>query len=219
MGKWATILNIGKGIAKYGKYAVNNPVTRGLGGAVVHPQRTLMGAGRTLKTATIGAGMGYVGWQALVNDKPVVRTVADVAFGSETVDAAVETTTEAVKSMQEAARDVRDSVSGLNGTVQQAGGLFNGISDFLRNITGGNGTGMFGNFFSNIASGNVSGLSIVGLLVAGMMIFGRFGWLGKIGGALLAMMLIGNNSHIARQQAPQQEQQNDQQQPSAGRHR
>ncbi len=63
-----------------------------------------------------------------------------------------------------------------------------------------NGADMFGNFFSNIGKGNVSGLSIVGLLAAGLMIFGRFGWLGKIGGALLAMMLIGNNSRVAQVQ-------------------
>lgn len=74
---------------------------------------------------------------------------------------------------------------------------------------------MFGNFFSNIGKGNVSGLSIVGLLAAGLMIFGRFGWLGKIGGALLAMMLIGNNSRVAQvQEHPQAD--NRQQ---GGRHR
>lgn len=208
MGKWSTIL-------KAGRYMVNNPATRSLGGAVVHPQRTLVGAGRSLKTATVGAGLGYVGWEAIVNDKPVVRTIADVAFGPENVDAAVDATTGAVQSMQETARDVRDSVSGLNGTVRQANGLFSGISEFMRNICGGHGTDMLGNFFSNIGKGNVSGLGIVGLLAAGMMIFGRFGWLGKIGGALLAMMLIGNNSHIARQQAPQA---TEEQQPT-GRHR
>lgn len=65
---------------------------------------------------------------------------------------------------------------------------------------------MLGNFFANIAKGNVSGLSIVGLLAAGVMIFGRFGWLGKIGGMLLAMMLIGNNSKVTQAQTPQMSQ-------------
>ena len=106
-------------------------------------------------------------------------------------------------------------MSGLNGTVQQANSTFGGISDFLKNVCGGNGADMFGNFFSNIGKGNVSGLSIVGLLAAGLMIFGRFGWLSKIGGALLAMMLIGNNSRVAQvQENPQAE--NRQQ---GGRHR
>lgn len=71
MGKWSTIL-------KGGKYVINNPATRSLGGAVIHPQRTLAGAGKALKSATVGAGLGYLGWESLVNDKPVVRTVADI---------------------------------------------------------------------------------------------------------------------------------------------
>lgn len=165
-----------------------------------------MGAGRAVKTATVGAGVGYLGWEALVNDKPVVRTVADIAIGSDNVDAVVDTTSKTVDSVQETVRDVKESVSGLSGTVQQANSTFGGISDFLKNVCGGNGADMFGNFFSNIGKGNVSGLSIVGLLAAGLMIFGRFGWLGKIGGALLAMMLIGNNSHVAQvQENPQAE--------------
>lgn len=197
MGKWSTIL-------KGGKYVINNPATRSLGGAVIHPQRTLAGAGKALKSATVGAGLGYLGWESLVNDKPVVRTVADITIGKDNVDAVVDTASKTVDSVQDAVRDVKKSVSGLNGTVQQANSTFGGISDFLKNVCGGNGTDMFSNFFSNIGKGNVSGLSIVGLLAAGLMIFGRFGWLGKIGGALLAMMLIGNNSRMAQvQENPQ----------------
>ncbi|MFR8357143.1 MAG: hypothetical protein ACLVEJ_16960 [Parabacteroides sp.] len=146
MGKWATIL-------KGGKYVFNNPATRSLGGAVIHPQRTLAGAGTALKSATLGAGMGYLGWEALVNDKPVVRTVADIAIGKDNVDAVVDTTGNAVDSVQEAVRDVKESVSGLNGTVQQANSTFGGISEFLKNVCGGNGADMFGNFFSNIGKG------------------------------------------------------------------
>lgn len=208
MGKWSTIL-------KGGRYVINNPATHSLGGAVIHPQRTLVGAGRAVKTATIGAGVGYLGWEALVNDKPVVRTVADIAIGKENVDAMVDTTGKAARSVQETVRDVKESVSGLNGTGRQANSTFGGISEFLKNVCGGNGADMFGNFFSNIGKGNVSGLSIIGLLAAGLMIFGRFGWLGKIGGALLAMMLIGNNSRVAQvQENPQAD--NRQQ---GGRHR
>ena len=53
---------------------------------------------------------------------------------------------------------------------------------------------MFGNFFKNLGSGNVSGLSIAGLVVSALLVFGRFGWLGKIAGAVLGMMMIGNNA-------------------------
>jgi hypothetical protein len=55
-----------------------------------------------------------------------------------------------------------------------------------------------GNFFRNLGSGNVSGLSIAGLVAAAFLIFGRFGWLGKIAGAFLGMMLIGNNAGVFR---------------------
>ena len=48
----------------------------------------------------------------------------------------------------------------------------------------------------NLGQGNVSGLSIAGLIAAAFLVFGRFGWFGKIAGALLGMMLIGNNTGI-----------------------
>ena len=57
---------------------------------------------------------------------------------------------------------------------------------------------MLGNFVRNLGHGNVSGLSIAGLIAAAFLIFGRFGWLGKIAGAFLGMMLIGNNAGVFR---------------------
>ena len=74
MAGWSRILG-------FGKKLVNNPVTRSMGGAVVHPQRTLAGFGHATKTAVVGGGMGYLAWENIVNDKPVVRTVADVLVG------------------------------------------------------------------------------------------------------------------------------------------
>lgn len=190
MGKWSALLNIGKKTA--------TTVGRSAESAMLHPQRTLAGAGQAVKSATVGVGVGYVGWQALVNDKPVVRTVADVALGKNTIDTVVETTGNAVDAVKRTIHDVGDSAAAVNSTVQQANSTFGGIPKFLKNMSGGKGTDMFGNFFTNLTNGNVSGLSIVGLLAAGMMIFGRFGWLGKIGGALLAMMLIGNHSALTQ---------------------
>ena len=69
-----------------------------------------------------------------------------------------------------------------------------GVSSFLGNTFGGNGMNMFGNFFSNLFRGRVSGMTIAGQLAGAWMMFSRFGMWGKIGGALLAMMMIGNNS-------------------------
>ena len=73
---------------------------------------------------------------------------------------------------------------------------WSGMTNFFRGIFGGTGVDMFGNFFGNLAKGNVSGLSIAGLVAAAFLTFGRFGWLGKIAGAMLGMMLIGNNSNM-----------------------
>jgi hypothetical protein len=74
---------------------------------------------------------------------------------------------------------------------------------------------MFSNFFSNLTNGKISGLGIGGLIAAGYLMFGRSGLLGKIGGALLAMMMISGNS---RQQAPAVAQENTQQQSQEQQH-
>ena len=74
---------------------------------------------------------------------------------------------------------------------------------------------MFANFFSNLSNGKISGLGIGGLIAAGYLMFGRSGLLGKIGGALLAMMMISGNSH---QQAPVVAQENTQQQSQEQQH-
>lgn len=203
MSGWAKILG-------YGKKLVNNSVTRSLGGAVVHPQRTLAGFGHATKTAVVGGGMGYLAWENIVNDKPVVRTVADVLVGEENVDKGVEMAGQAAEKVEqavgqagEALQDVKEGVSTMNQT-------WGGIGTFLGNLTGGNGLDMFGNFFSNLGKGNVSGLGMLGLVASALLVFGRFGWLGKIGGLLLGMMLIGNNSRMEQThpvgQTPQEEQ-------------
>ena len=70
----------------------------------------------------------------------------------------------------------------------------------MGNLANGNGANMFGNLFSNIFSGKVSMMSMLGLVASALLIFGRFGWLGKIAGALLGMLLIGNNSRVVQQQ-------------------
>ena len=90
-----------------------------------------------------------------------------------------------------------------------------GASNFLSGVSNGNAGNMLGNFFSNLAHGKVSGLSIVGLIAGAFLVFGRTGWLGKIAGIFLTMMMIGNNTQRQqeasvtdnqRQARPQQEQ-------------
>ena len=203
MGGWATILG-------YGKRLANNSATRSLGGAIVHPQRTLAGLGHATKTAVVGGGMGYLAWENIVNDKPVVRTVADVLVGEENVDKGVEMAGQAAEKVEDAVGQAGEALQGVKEGVSTMNRTWGGIGEFLGNLTGGNGLDMFGNFFSNLGKGNVSGLGMLGLVASAQLVFGRFGWLGKIGGLLLGMMLIGNNSRIERKQpvgqTPQEEQ-------------
>lgn len=188
MGKWSSVLKW-----------VSSPF--------VHPQRTLAGAVKAVKTATIGAGVGYVGWEALVNDKPVVQTVGDTLLGEETNAAVKDTvhgTVSAVGDTIGAAKDAIGGVTDAVNNVNTASSSWGGVGAFMKDITSGNGTNMFGNLFSNIFSGKVSMMSMLGLVASALLIFGRFGWLGKIAGALLGMLLIGNNSRVV-QQHPQRQ--------------
>ena len=197
MAGWARILG-------FGKKLVNNSATRSLGGAVVHPQRTLAGLGNATKTAVVGGGMGYLAWENIVNDKPVVRTVADVLVGEENVDKGVEMAGQAAEKMEQAVGQAGEALQGVKEGVSTMNQTWGGIGSFLGNLTGGNGLDMFGNFFSNLGKGNVSGLGMLGLVASALLVFGRFGWLGKIGGLLLGMMLIGNNSRMEQKQPAEQ---------------
>ncbi len=187
MGKWSSVL-------------------KWISAPIAHPQRTLTGTGKAIKTATLGAGVGYVGWEALVNDKPVMQTVGDAVLGEDTHKAVKETvhgTVGAVGDTIGAAREAIGGVTDAVGNVNNAASTWGGIGTFMGNISGGNGGNMFSNLFSNIFSGKVSMMSMLGLVASALLIFGRFGWLGKIAGALLGMLLIGNNSRVAQQQTQQ----------------
>ena len=174
---------------------------KSIGGAVIHPQRTLHGFGGAAKTAVVGGGMGDVAWEKIVNDKPVLRTIGDTLVGEETVDKvdeALSQTAERVESMTEKAGETIESI---NATMSDVNSKWNGMQHFLKNVFGGNGMNMFGSFFSNLGKGNVSGMSLLGLVASSLLVFGRFGWLEKIAGAVLGMMLIGNNAHVSQSQS------------------
>lgn len=167
---------------------------KSVGGAVLHPSQTLRGTGNALKTAAVGAGIGYVGWEKLTTGKSVVRIVSDAVVGEQTTDAIAETADD-LRDLKETAGE---AVATVNSAMNDINSKWSGMTNFFRGLFSGNGLDMFGNFFGNLGKGNVSGLSIAGLVAAAFLIFGRFGWLGKIAGAMLGMMLIGNNSNMAQ---------------------
>lgn len=198
---------------------------------VWHGGSAVLGAGgKVLTTAarnpktTAAVGIGaFAGWHHLEHPEDsmgtsVGKTLREGASGTKdflhdtvngftgenTVEKVQETTSSVINGLKE-------TVSESKGILGTLGDTLKGISTFLGNIFGGNGMNMFANFFNNISSGKVSGLSIGGLIAAGYMMFGRTGLLGKIGGALLTMMLIGGNSRqqtqaVSQTAVPQQTQ-------------
>ena len=175
MGVWSTLLKYG-GKAMKGVGTATATTGKSMGKAVLHPSQTLRGAGQAVKTATIGGAVGYVGWEKLTTDKSVVRIVSDAVIG----EPATNTLAETADGVRELTGKAGEAVSSVSGAVTGIDNKLNGVSNFLRQASGGGGLDMFGNFFRNLGSGNVSGLSIAGLVAAAFLIFGRFGWLGKI---------------------------------------
>ena len=191
MSFWSKLLTVGGkalGAAKTGTKAS----AKSIGNSVIHPSQTLNHAGKAVKTATVGGAVGYVGWEKITTDKSVTRIVSDAVIGEEATNAIAGTASD-VKELKDKAGEAVDSMNNAMGDINSK---WSGMSNFFRGIFGGNGLEMFGNFFKNLGKGNVSGLSLAGLVTAAFLTFGRFGWLGKIAGAMLGMMLIGNNSNI-----------------------
>ena len=186
--------NMGKAAAATGRSA---------GQAVLHPSQTLRGAGQAMKTAAIGSAAGYVAWEKLTTDKSVARIVGDTVIGESATDA-LAGTTEDIRELKGKAGEAADAVSGAAASI---GSSLNGVSNFIGQATGGGLGNMIGGF-SNLGRGNVSGLSIAGLIAAAFLVFGRTGWLGKIAGLFLGMMLIGNNAGLVRTEVPENAQRN-----------
>lgn len=212
MGFWSTLLKNG---AKAGGRAVG-ATGKSIGGAVLHPSQTLRGAGSALKTATVGAAAGYVGWEKLTTDKSVVRIVSDAVIGKDATNAIGCTARAATDTVSTLTDKAEQTFENVNRATNDLSSTLDGASNFLGSVSNGNGGNMLGNFFSNLANGRVSGLSIAGLIAGAFLVFGRFGWLGKIAGAFLTMMLIGSNAqrlqeaavtNTPRQPLPQQEEQ------------
>lgn len=192
MSGWKTALNLmRRPLMETGK---------SIGGAFIHPQRTLYGLGTATKTAVVGGGMGYLAWENIVNDKPVLRTIGDTLIGEETVDKVDEALSQTADRVERMTEKAGETIESMNATMSDVNSKWNGMQHFLKNIFNGNGMNMFGNFFSNLGKGNVSGMSLIGLIASSLLVFGRFGWLGKIAGAVLGMMLIGNNAHVSQSQ-------------------
>ncbi len=217
MGFWSSIA---KGAASLAKGAANNvikPVGKSAVNTVANPTTAVGNVAKTAKIAALPAAGGYLAWQNIANDKSVLESVKDVAIGED--KSAVEATSDvligeknterignaidSVTGMADKASETLDTVNTATTSMgaSSGGGMLDGIGNFFKSISSGDGLlGMVGNLFGNIFKGNVSGMSMVGLAAAAFLTFGRFGWMARVAGALLGMMLIGNNSRM--QQTP-----------------
>lgn len=166
---------------------------------VLHPQRTLRGMGKTTSSVVVGVGAGYVGWEKLTTDKSLSRIVGDAVIGEETCDTVGET----VSSVTKLPGKALDTINGFTQSVDGATSRMSGIGNFVSSLTNGNLLDGIGNFFNNIGNGKVSGTSLLGLVASAFLLFGRFGWFGKIAGAILGMMILGNNMSASQFQARQ----------------
>ena len=167
---------------------------------ILHPQRTLGAMGKTTARVVVGAGAGYVGWEKLTTDKSLTRIVGDAVIGKEACD----TVSDTVTTVTQLPGKAMDTIDGLTQSVDGATNQMSGIGNFVQNMSSGNFLDGLGNFFSNIGNGRVSGMSLLGLVASAFMLFGRFGWFGKIAGALLGMMILGNNMGASQTQTQQQ---------------
>lgn len=191
MGFWSSLLKNGS--------KVISATSRSVGGAIIHPSQTLRGAGSALKTATVGAAAGYVGWEKLTTDKSVARIVSDAVIGEEATNAISGTVKSAGNKVSQLTDKAEQTIANVNQATSDLSSTLNGASNFLGSVSNGNGGNMLGNFFSNLANGKVSGMSIARLIAGAFLVFGRFGWLGKIAGAFLMMMTIGNNANLLQE--------------------
>lgn len=190
---WASLLKVGEKAAKWiGKGAVTAVETSGK--AIIHPQQTLKGAGAAVKTAVVGGSLGYVGWKKLTTDESVVGIVSDAIIGEQNTKKVSDTVHGAVDGIRNLKESVSDMTESVSGAMENVDGKLNGISSFLSDVSSGNGGNMLEGFLGNLARGNVSGMGIMGIVLSSFLIFGRFGWMAKLAGAMLAMMTIGNNS-------------------------
>ena len=147
---------------------------------------------RPLSLFTAGY-LGFTGTKSLITGQGIMSQTKDLFFGKEDSS-----------NRSSAITALVESPSGQASESSEIGGL-NEVPALISNIFGG-GSGnnsllqMIQNFGSNLFSGKMSGMSMAGLVLSGLLIFGRGGLLGKIAGALLAMMIVAMNSDNKVQQ-------------------
>ena len=146
---------------------------------------------RHTKGALVVGGVGY----GIYSGQGALNTWGDWALGKDRMDQLKKDGVAPV---------IGDALLGEGGTekaVEKGKDLVSGVGDALSGVKDGAG-GLFGglgNLVSGIFGGGAS--TLVGLIAAGMMLFGNFGWMGKIVCGLIAAVSFGLFSGNSRQAA------------------
>ena len=80
-----------------------------------------------------------------------------------------DTLADAADGVRELTSKAGEAVGSVSGTVAGIDSKLGGVSTFLRQVSNGGVSDMFGNFFRNLGQGNVSGLSIACLLYTSVL--------------------------------------------------
>ena len=166
---------------------------------IMRTGRVIGGIGSHPKGALLLGGTGYAAYQYSKSGQGALSTWGDLLLGSNTMDK--------VKN-EGAVEVVGDFFLGEGNThkvVEKGKDLVGGVGDAVSSIKEGGGGlfGSLGNMISGLFSGGTS--SLVGLIAAGMMLFGNFGWMGKIVCGLIAAMSFGLFGGNSQQAAVQQQ--------------
>lgn len=168
--------------------------------------RALGGLGSHSKGVLLGTGLAYGGWkymttghvpgEQLLNTgtEVVEKAGSAVSKGLDAANKGLDYVNEGLDNAPELIHDTKEAltggVSGVTGGTGQGGGLFGNLFGGISNLIGGLFNGGTG--------------SMLGLVAGAFLLFGGFGWMGKIAGALLAALSLGLFSGNNQQQQVQQ---------------
>lgn len=178
------------------------------------------------KAGALGYAGVYSGWNFFANGEGLLDSGKDLILGtkgSEKVDKIIDNTAKVVEDISDTAASVSNTVakgaaavdnmlsggssSGENPNSngqEQDGGILNNLGNLF-----GGGNSIFdgvGNMVKSLFSGNL--LKPVALIAGLWMMFGRSGWMSKIGGALMMLMTLGMGGQ-SQSQSQQQTASND----------
>lgn len=184
MSVWSNLLKAGVTVAKGTGTAVKE--TAKLAGSAAKETAKLAGTA-TKETAKVAG-------KAVLHPAETVKAAGGAVKTAAGAAAVGYVGWEKLTTDKSIAKIVSDAVVGEKGTetIVHSAEAVAGLKDVA-----GEAVSQVGSALGNIAGGNVSGLKIAGLIAAAAMLFGRTGFLGKIGGFLLGMMIL-NNSGLLR---------------------